>query len=154
MAMKCRNCGQENPRESGVCSGCGKEILQPGDRAQVLATLIQSQDTVTWVAFSLAMTVESILLVGFVQASSGLRTIAIAGLSLDVIFMILVVRSNMDMRALYKKAANTYPDAFALSRSERLHILGMDIPAWQVMMVPFLAWMVGWIYLLLVRLVG
>lgn len=152
--MRCRNCGQENPKESEVCSGCKKEILQSGDRAQVLATLIQSQDSVTWIAFSLAMTVESILLVGFIQASSGLRTIAIAGFSLNVIFMILVVRSNMDMRALYKKAATDYPDAFVLPRSQRLHILGKDIPAWQVMMVPFLAWMVGWIYLLLVRLIG
>jgi hypothetical protein len=60
----------------------------------------------------------------------------------------------MDMRVLYKKAANDYPDAFAIPRAERLRILGRDILAWQVMMVPFLAWFAGWLYLLLVRLFG
>jgi len=152
--MKCRNCGLENPKNSELCSSCGKEILLPGERAQILATLVKSQDSITWLAFSLAMTIQSILLVGAIQASGGLRTLAVAALALDVIFMILVVRSNMDMRALYKRAANDYPDAFALPRSERLRILGRDFPAWQVMMVPFLAWFVGWLYLLLVRLFG
>ena len=152
--MKCRNCGVENPKNSEVCSGCGKEILPPSERAQILATLIQSQDNVTWLAFSLAMTIQSILLVGVIQGSGGLRTLAVAALTLDVMFMILVVRSNMDMRALYKKAANDYPDAFALPRPERLRILGRDISAWQVMMVPFLAWLAGWSYLLMVRLFG
>jgi len=154
MAMKCRNCGVESPKNSEVCSSCGKEILLPGVRAQILATLVQSQDNVTWLAFSLAMTIQSILLVGAILASGGLRTLAVAALTLDVIFMILVVRSNMDMRVLYKKAANDYPDAFAIPRAERLRILGRDILAWQVMMVPFLAWFAGWLYLLLVRLFG
>jgi hypothetical protein len=154
MAMKCRNCGAENPKNSEVCSGCGKEIVPPGERAQILATMVQSQDIVTWLAFSLAMTIQTILLVGVILGSQGTRTLAVAALTLDVIFMILVVRSNMDMRVLYKKAANDYPDAFALPRSEHLRILGRDIPAWQVMMVPFLAWFVGWLYILMVRLVG
>jgi hypothetical protein len=100
------------------------------------------------------MIIQSILLIGVIQGSGGLRTLAVAALTLDVIFMILVVRSDMEMRALYKKAANDYPDTFAIPRAERIRILGMDFPAWQVMMVPFLAWIVGWLYLLLVRLFG
>jgi hypothetical protein len=154
MAMKCRNCSVENPKNSEVCSGCGKEMLAPGERAQILATLAQSQDNVTWLAFSLAMTIQSILLVGAIEASGGLRTLAVAALTLDVTFTILVMRSNMDMMTLYKKAADDYPDAFALPQARRLRLLGKDIRAWQVMLVAFSGWFVGWLYLLLVRLFG
>ena len=122
--------------------------LKDGEKAQILATLIQSQDNITWVAFSLAMTVESILLVGFFQVNWGLKAIAIAGLFLDIVFLTLVTRSNMDMRTLYDVAAKDFSDAFALDRRQRLQILGFQIRARYVMMLPFLAWLLGWLYLI------
>ena len=149
MAMKCPNCGEPDQRQGESCSKCGKEIISPGESAQILATLIQSQDSVTWVAFSLAMTLESILLVGFYELESKIRALGFVGLALAIAFFLIVMRSNQDMTKYYKRASDKFPHVFDYKREGTWERLVFKMKARYVMLAFLIAWFVGWVWVLL-----
>jgi len=146
--MKCPNCGELKQVQGESCTKCGKDILSPGERAQVLATLIQSQDSVTWVAFSLAMTLESVLLVGFYELESKIQLIGYTGLVLAIAFLLLVTRSNLDMKTYYDRAAFEFPSVFDYERKKLLQKIIVKMKARHIMWVVLLAWTVGWFLVL------
>jgi hypothetical protein len=148
MAMKCPNCGELDQKQGDSCSKCGKEIMSPGERAQVLATLIQSQDSITWLAFSLAMTLESVLLVGFYELESKIRALGVAGLILAIAFLLLVMRSNHDMKKYYSRAKDSFPYVFHYEL-EGVWKIVFKLKARHIMAVVLLAWIAGWIWVLL-----
>jgi len=145
MAMDCPNCGLVNQQHGETCQKCGKGILSPGEAAASLATLVQSQDSVTWVAFSLAMTLESVLLVGFYEIGPRIQVIGITGILLAFAFFLLVVRSNRDMRVYYSRASARYPSVFDYTPDCVSKLLKARI----IMMVVLIAWIPGWLWVLL-----
>ncbi len=107
----------------------------------VLATLIQSQDSITWLAFSLAVTTESVLLAAFAQTSitdKGKLMLTIAGPLLGIAFLLIIIRSNGDMNTLYGRAAKRYPSTFALGARS------INLRAQYVMYLVLAGWIVGW----------
>lgn len=146
--MKCPKCGELNQKQGDPCSKCGYEIMSPGERAQVLATLIQSQDSVTWVAFSLAMTLESILLVGYYELESKIRSLGIVGMTLAIAFSLIVLRSNYDMKRYYDRASAKFPYVFDYERKGNWEKLVFKVKARYIMLVFLFAWFVGWAWVL------
>jgi len=120
----CPSC--RNPIGPGerFCSHCRRELPQAIDqeaRAQALATIAASQDQVTWLAFSLAMTTEAVLIVAFVQdiGERGRIIVSAIGLLLGLSFILLVMRSNADMGALYGRGEDVFPDVFHVNPQRR-----------------------------------
>ncbi len=151
--MKCRdpNCGAMNSSGTEVCSKCGKEILSPGERAQVLTTLVQTQENTTWLAFSLAVTTEGVMLAAFSQEKlidGGRIMLAVAGLFLMAAMFNMVRRSNGDMSILYQKADRDYPSEFHLPGVNRKGFSARVIMNWVIV-----ASIAGWIVLLLLALI-
>jgi hypothetical protein len=147
--MKCPNCREPDQKQGESCSKCGKDIMSPGERAQVLATLIQSQDSITWVAFSLAMTLESVLLVGFYELESKIKSIGFTGLILAIAFLLLVTRSNHDMKKYYDRAVDEHPYIFHYERKGYVQKLVFRVlKARLIMGLVLLAWIAGWLLVL------
>jgi len=146
--MKCPNCGEPDQEKGELCSKCGNEVMSPGERAQVLATLIQSQDSITWVAFSLAMTLESLLLVGFYELESKIRALGVVGLVLAFAFLLLVMRSNHDMKNYYGRARDSFPYVFHYELKGVWKYV-FKLKARHIMLVVLSAWIAGWIWVLL-----
>ncbi len=127
-------------------------------RVDVIATLATSQDQVTWLAFSLAMTVETLLgiaYVGDIKTEHGRMLIASAGAFLGFVFLLLVMRSNKDMGILYKKGDNSFPYAFHLPVEERFGVkVGRQSypSAGNVMLVSLLIWIIAWIVAFVIEL--
>ncbi len=126
---RCAYCGRENPDYSFYCSSCGESlrdstVWNTGVKAQVAATLIASQDHITWLAFSLAMTTEALLLIGFFELEFGPvnlqntpsiiahMILPASGIFLAMVFRNMVNRSNADMGALYNKGEALATDVF------------------------------------------
>ena len=154
MAKKCVNCGVENTDDAERCEDCGiffRPAIPLGHevRAQVLATLIQSQENTTWLAFSLAMTIETLLLVTFTQIESngyGRGALFLAGILLGVGFWSIVHRSNVDMRNLYNRAARDYQDTFHFLNAQRFpRSKRWRITTRRVVDIAFVVLVAGWI---------
>ena len=126
-------------------------ILTSGERAQVLATLIQTQESTTWLVFSLAIATEGVLLAAFCQervADHGRSVIALAGLLLMIAMFLIVRRSNKDMATLYERASNAYPEVFDLGRRSKsprartvmIWMIIVSIIGWLAIVFADLAW--------------
>lgn len=111
--------------------------------AQVLATMIYGQDNTTWLAFSLAMTTEVLLLVGFftMKLENFRWVLAVAGILVGLIFRNMVLRSNGDLRILYNKTEGKhFRDTFYLPPHCRKGVsagLTMDVALW--------GWVIAWL---------
>ena len=152
--MECPNCGTESVDESEQCEDCGFFFtpaisLKDETRAQVLATLIRSQDNITWLAFSLAMTIETILMVTFTQINShgyGRDTLFLAGILIGVGFWFIVHRSNVDMSNLYRRAARDYQDTFHFLHAQRFPSTKRGrLAARRVIDIAFVVLLAGWV---------
>ncbi len=119
------------------------------NRAQSLATLIQSQDAVTWIALSLAITTEAVLLAAFVQhdaTHAGRHVLAVSGSAFALIFRALVGRSNVDMSNYYGLASYDYPDTFHFPASIRTRIRARNLML-RVLEGLVAGWVLGFVYL-------
>jgi hypothetical protein len=138
-----------NPLQSrpdkNIGNGVEDKSIEPGIKAQVLATLIQSQDNVTWLAFSLAMTIQALLIIGFVSGEmnqSGRVLICFIGLMTSLIFWGLTTRSLGDMGIFYRRACQksfSYETVFDLPAGER-----RSISAGMLMFAAFIGWIILW----------
>jgi hypothetical protein len=124
------------------------------NRAQALATMIQSQDSVTWLAFSLAVTSEAVLLAAFSQNPPFMAGLALAitGFTIALVFRSLVEGSNTDMSSLYNLADFDYPDTFRIPQSTR-HARIWRISAQELMNGTLVAFMAGWVILYLLHFI-
>jgi hypothetical protein len=145
--------GSYLPRGIRIVDGQGQISRAPTNvldrnRAQALATMIQSQDGVTWLAFSLAITMEAVLLAAFVQKGTdfaGRTALFVAGFALAVIFMKLVRKSNADMGNYYLMAALDYPDTFHFPDSTRAKGSAGDLMSWTLVSSAL-----GWVLLYII----
>jgi hypothetical protein len=91
----------------------------------MVATLLASQDNTTWLAFTLGMTVESVLLIGFFAGEfdgahiAAHLTIPLFGILLAFAFKNVVTRSIGDVRALYARGENIAFNAFNMPNGLR-----------------------------------
>lgn len=163
--MRCWKCGADNPDDHSFCRLCGHHLEwcdDPFHARDVIATLTTSQDQVTWLAFSLAMTVETLLgiaYVGDIEVKEGRLLISLAGAFLALVFFLLVMRSTYDMRILARKGENAFPYAFHLPEEKRFGIrietrqgMKRTPSAGQVMRITLAAWMLAWIAAILSEL--
>ena len=140
--------GAGAPGQTGQIQGTPAAGLDR-NRAQALATLIASQDSVTWLAFSLAVTSEAVLLAAFSQTRPSFvlgLALAITGFTIALIFRSLVEGSNSDMSSLYTLADFDYPDTFRIPQSTR-HTRIWRLSAQELMNGTLVAFMVGWVIL-------
>ncbi len=120
--------------------------------AQVLATMIYGQDNTTWLAFSLAMTSEVLLLVGFFQTTlEEFRwVLALAGVLVGLIFRNMAIRSNGDLAILYNKTRGKHFektfDLPAHCRKGASAGLTMNVALW--------GWVIAWLIALGAILAG
>ena len=111
----------------------------------MVATLVASQDNTTWLAFTLGMTIESVLLIGFFQGVfddehlAAHLTIPLFGILIAWVFMNMVTRSNGDLGALYARGENIAFDAFNIPDSLR-----RGRPAGPIMIRALWVWGVAW----------
>lgn len=163
MAIKCGKCGNDMSEGTEQCEMCGSfsrtpTTLEKDARAQVLATLVQSQDNITWLAFSLAMTIEVLLLATFAQIDSqgyGRGTLFIAGVLIGFGFWFIVHRSNVDMSNLYYRAARDYQDTFHFLNAERFPKTEyLRFATKRIIDIAFVALLVGWIIVFCLNAAG
>lgn len=140
LAAVCPTCG--NPLGPGArfCVRCGRElpqVINPDARVQALATVATSQDQVTWLAFSLAMTTEAVLLAAFIQDIDevGRLMVSVIGALTGLSFLLLVARSNVDMKLLFGRGDDVFPDVFHLPNERRFgprarHIMTASLVGW------------------------
>lgn len=128
---------------------------QPGanwGEAQVLATMISGQDHITWLAFTLGMTSEVLLLVGFFQDTLIERyrwVVALGGVLVALVFRNMVIRSNGDMCVYMRRASANYGPTMSVRNGSR-----RGIPARWIMDMTFWAWVIAWLIALGVIFAG
>jgi hypothetical protein len=111
--------------------------------AQVLATMIASQDHTTWLAFTLGMTSEVLLVNGFfldTPLSRFLWVFPLGGILLAGVLWNMILRSNADMGALYENADTRWKHIFHIPGGRR-----RGASAGLVMNVAFGGWIVAWV---------
>lgn len=119
------------------------------DTSQVLSTLIQSQDSVTWLAFSLAMTTEVLLLTAAAQLMfTEIRQLVLGGVGalVALAFLLLVSRSNQDMANLVRRASIDYQEAIDFPMSLR----SQPPSATKIMAASLRLWIAGWAFWVLI----
>lgn len=129
-------------KTKGITGAAPQPVQQEKAAAPVLATLILSQDHTTWLAFTLGMTSEVLLVTAFIQASSsGFKwVLALGGVLVAGVFWNMVLRSNADMSALYHRAESIWKHIFHIPRQRR-----RGISADLVMNLAFGGWIIAWL---------
>jgi len=152
---KNENCSEE-PGEEPPTDERRDEKTEPSPRdwgeAQVLATMIYGQDNTAWLAFSLAMTTEVLLLIGFFQITlEEFRwVLALAGVLVGLIFRNMVIRSNGDLAILYSKTKRKhFEETFDLPSHCR-----KGVSAGLTMNVALGGWIIAWLIALGAILIG
>jgi len=121
--------------------------------AQVLATMISGQDHTTWLAFTLGMTSEVLLLVGFFQDSLIERyrwVVAVGGVLVTLVFRNMIIRSNGDMGIYMNRASAKYGPTMSVRGEPNRRGMSagalMDYSLW--------AWVIAWLIALGVMIAG
>ncbi len=158
MDIDCKKCGKQNPEVFKYCWFCGDPLPAPPlvekscCKSQTYATLVASQDHVTWLAFSLAMTVEVLLATAYSRSNQDnlerylLITI---GIFMSIVFWYIVKKSNRDMSNYYGRAVKDYPEIFDFPPSQRV-----KGSASIIMELVFAIWLIIWILLLVLFFPG
>jgi len=142
--MKCPSCGRDSTGSADVCQSCGSILsiplpLRPGEKAEVLAILIQNQNSITWTAFSIAMTIEGILVAAIFQIPNGQKAISLVGFLLAIAFTFLVGWSHHETSLLFREATQCFPTTF--HRPSTLVSV--------MLILVFGGWILAWIYLMI-----